>query len=340
MNRAEDERIEEIASDWFVRRRDGLSPEVEARYQAWLAVDPRHAAAIARLSATWEFVSSPALAGYSPEAARQPDRGAAWRRRTGVLTLSGLFAAAAAWFFVFSPLPPAPSTPTPAVALAARPRLERLPDGSLAELDATGEIAVEFSSNARAIRLLRGRGHFTVMKDPARPFIVSAGGVNVRAVGTIFAVCFTADEVGVVVTEGRVAVAEPASVSPAAAPVSSSAAAAEPLLLSAGQGAIIALPTADEPAAPIQPMPSAQVAGALAWRDKRVEFTRVPLSAVADFFNRQNQTQLTLTDPALASLPISGIFWSDDPEAFARLLESGMAIRAQRSGDTLVLRRR
>ena len=87
--------IKEAAADWFVRRRDGLSPEAETAYQAWARADPRHEAAMAELRATWEAVSFPAGAGRGQEAAGVLDQWAAARRRSYVLATAGLAVAAA-----------------------------------------------------------------------------------------------------------------------------------------------------------------------------------------------------------------------------------------------------
>lgn len=332
MNRSEPdtEQIEQTAADWFVRRRDGLVPEAETRFQAWLAADPRHGAAFAELGAAWEAVSAPIQARRG-----RVSSSAAPRRRPYAFAVAGLAAAVAVCFFIFAFKPvPAPLTPPGTVAL--RPNIDRLPDGSLAELDAEGEIVVEFTSTLRSIRLLKGRGLFSVVSDPFRPFVVTAGNVSVRAVGTVFAVSLASHEIGVVVTEGRVALAESAPADPATVAPH----VAEPLLLDAGQGTVVAVPPGGPVISSVQPMSASQVAFTLAWRGKRVELTHLPLSAAADLFNQQNTVQLSIADPNLAALPISGIFWSDDPEAFVRLLETGMDVRSHRTGDVIVLERR
>ncbi|MGH7956064.1 MAG: iron-containing alcohol dehydrogenase, partial [Opitutaceae bacterium] len=77
--------------------------------------------------------------------------------------------------------------------------------GSVVELNVDADILVDFSPVRRAVRLVRGEAHFTVATDAARPFVVSAGGVEVRAVGTGFAVHFAPQEIAVLVTEGQVA---------------------------------------------------------------------------------------------------------------------------------------
>ena len=44
-------------------------------------------------------------------------------------------------------------------------------------------------------------------------------------------------------------------------------------------------------------------------------------------------------DPALAQLEVSGYFRADNAEAFLRLIEHSLAVRGERQGDRIVLRR-
>jgi transmembrane sensor len=108
-------------------------------------------------------------------------------------------------------------------------------------------------------------------------------------------------------------------------------------------GAQARVPTAVS-SAPLVPavtlVSPAALASALAWRERRVEFAETPLGETLAWFNRQNALQLSLATPALAQRRISGVYWSDDPEGFVRLLETSLSVRAERVGDTLVLRTR
>lgn len=69
-------------------------------------------------------------------------------------------------------------------------------------------IAAETSE--RRVALQRGEAHFEVHHDPARPFVVQAGGSSIEAVGTAFNV-YLRDEskLEVLVTEGRVLISWP-----------------------------------------------------------------------------------------------------------------------------------
>ena len=319
--------IESLAADWIARHDAGLTQHEHAALRAWLAADPRHAAAFAGLQDVWATLNQPRLAGRGENLLRataaHEARRASHRRRGYALAVAGL-AAAAALVFAFVPLRRA-STAALASTMVLRPDRQVLPDGSSVELAAGTEIAVEFSPARRGVRLVRGEALFEVTKDPTRPFVVSAGSVDVRAVGTAFSVRFAPTEVAVLVTEGRVAVQRNA---PATA-ASPAAALPEPTFVSAGNSFVVPSSFLAAVAPPLPRAVSAsQVATALAWRSRRVEFTATPLAEAVAMMNRQNAVQLSLADTATAELRITGVFWTDDPEGFARLLAASLGLKA------------
>jgi hypothetical protein len=108
------------------------------------------------------------------------------------------------------------------------------------------------------------------------------------------------------------------------------------IVLAAGRQVVIS--TAIHDAAPNRTEQVAQNAidAALAWRSKHVEFSGTPLSEAIALFNRQNKIQLTLGNPAHGRLRVSGMFWLDDPEGFARLLEASFSIKAQRASALVI----
>src|SRR5437660_1453063 len=78
------------------------------------------------------------------------------------------------------------STP-PSSAVVLRPEKQILADGSVVELKSGAEIAVDFTGAYRRVALKRGEAHFQVAHQ-SRPFVVTAGPIEFRAVGTAFAV--------------------------------------------------------------------------------------------------------------------------------------------------------
>jgi transmembrane sensor len=320
--------IEDTAVDWFVRRDAGLDAGEAVELQGWLDANPAHAAAFAEAGSAFGRLQRPRELGHGGAlmrrmTAREAQR-RAWRRRR--YAVAGLAAAAAIAFFA-PPVFRAPrANPSPTVAV--RPDQQVLADGSIVQLNADAEIQVAFSPERRDVRLLRGEARFSVAKDAARPFIVATGGVEVRAVGTVFVVRNAPQVVDILVTEGRVAVARlPAPGSAAGKPLASA-----PVFVDAGNRMTIPVEPASSAAIPVARVSPAEIERALAWRDKRIEFSGTSLAEAVGLFNRQNRAQISLGTPSLAGLRISGIFWADNPAHFARLLEMTLPVKAEIGG--------
>jgi transmembrane sensor len=350
MNRS----LDQVAAEWLARRFAGLTPEEEGEFQRWRATDPRHAAAYAELEITWQALDRIRVSAPAPGGAPDPDALAPHRirpsRQRFVLPLAAAAAlaiAAAGWAWLGpkqsgnSERRTQPHAEVIATAIGEVRKLD-LPDGSVVRVNTDTLVEVMFSAAERRVRLARGEAHFTVAKNPLRPFWVEAGGVAVRAVGTAFNVRLHAEAVEVLVTEGRVRVANAARNDDliAPAPAAPAAAALAPPVLAAGERVLV--PVAASAAARPVPVavvavPPAEIDRMLAWRDRRIEVVAAPLAEIVAEFNRHNRAKLEIADPALAARRFGGSFRADDPENFVRLLETRFGLRAERRGDTMVL---
>lgn len=322
--RAASTRIEAAAADWLARRETGLSPEEQAAFSRWLLEDGRHAAAVADLESAWRRLQRPRRAGQATALARAVEARVRRQVRTSrrlTLALGAALATAAAVILAFRPSSPGGAIDGGTSALVLRPERRSLPDGSVVELDAGAGIEVAYSAERRSVRLIQGEAHFAVAQDRRRPFVVSAGLVAVRAVGTEFAVQLHPGSVGVLVTEGRVAVEHGPAPDAVAAPVVT--------YLEAGDRLTVPTSTSTPPA--LVRYTTAERQAALAWRGLRVEFSDTPLGEAIALFNRHNQVQLSLAHEDLARIRISGSFPADDPEGFSRLIEASAGLRADRA---------
>lgn len=330
--------IAEAAAAWLARRDRGLSPAEQDDYLQWLAANPRHteavtqhAAALERMMQLYEW--QPAHDTEPNPDLFKPSRSATALRwaRAHRFWPAGLAAAAAVavGFILWSPRPaPVPVAAAPKSYLHVNDRLA-LPDGSRIELKDGAEVVVLYSETERRVKLTGGEAHFTVWKDKARPFIVDAAGVEVRAVGTAFNVRLGAQSVEVLVTEGRVTVddAQGGANSPTA-----------PLFVSVSERAVLSLGTASAPV--VAPVTAEDISRELAWQAPRLQFYETPLADAVAEFNRLNRHQLIIADPALNSLRIGGTFRPDNVEGFVRLLATTLEVRADPAGaDRTILRR-
>lgn len=210
-----------------------------------------------------------------------------------------------------------------------QPARQVLPDGSVVELRPDAEIAVEFGPASRRVVLLRGEAHFSVQKDAARPFVVAAAGVEVRAVGTEFSVDLAPSAVAVVVNEGHVAVEQ------ASQPDASLEAKKLLATLTAGDRTVV---EREQPASsPVSGLSADELEAHLAWRVPRLEFSGVPLGELVVLFNRHNHEQLVLRDPQLAHVRLSGVLRADRVEALLAMLAAEFGVRAERRDGAIEL---
>lgn len=285
--------------------------------------------------------------GASGEVVRALERRLA-RRRQRRLAAGAALAVALAALAWWQPdrLRTAPATvgAAPATLVVNAPIRRTLEDGTIAESRPGAEFEVAFTPAVRRVVLRTGAVHFAVAKNPARPFVVAAGGVEVRAVGTAFAVHVDPHAVNVVVTEGTVALERPpaaAASTPAAGPPPT------PLLLDAGASATVGASPPALAAVPSTPAPPeitrltpTEIAARLAWRVPTIEFSGTALAAVVPVINRHANAQLVIADPALGDIRLSGVLRADNLETLLRLLEDEHGVRAARGPDnTITLRR-
>lgn len=317
------------AACWVERRRKGLDAEGERDLAAWRAASPKHEAAFARFADFAGAFARARASGATRTLVTAIEVRA--RRRRQRRNIAVTCAAVAALFvgLLFVPKRPPAAAAAPVAAQAFEP-LRRLPDGSIVELNRDTEINVKFDSAARRIELLRGEALFRVEKDPRRPFIVRAAGVEVHAVGTAFNVRLGGTSIEVLVTEGKVDVTETAGGRSLLPPRP----AGDKPVLSAGQSATIQPASATQPAAlHVTDVVPAEIHERLAWRIPRLEFDGVALAAAAEQINRHNRVQIRLADEAIKPLRISGTFLADDPQTFARLAAMTFGLRAEPRGD-------
>jgi transmembrane sensor len=253
-----------------------------------------------------------------------------YRRFAATGALVATLALGFLWTQKFSPPPVAETALAATDVVVRQPERRTLPDGSVVELRDGAQLEIDFSPEFRRVALLRGEAHFAVTKNPARPFIVRADGVEVRAVGTAFAVQVGQSAVEVVVTEGKVAVEKPAPATAAESPETPRLLAS----LTAGHQAVVETRAA---ATEVRELADAEVADRLSWRVPRLEFSGTPLAEVVALFNRHNRTQFVLADAPLGRLRVSGNLRADRVEALVAMVETDFGVRAERLDGRIVL---
>lgn len=324
--------VRQTAWEWVVRHDRGLTGAEERAFARWQEADPRHAAEFAQATASWRKLGGireiPRLQAAAEGALRRARARRQWRWLQ--LTAGGALAAAAALALAYLGPWTAQRTAEPAPnyrVLASTAHEVRLADGSTVLLNGDSRIETDFTPTARRVWLRQGEAWFTVAKNPARPFFVTAGPVTVRAVGTAFNVRIDPAAINVLVTEGRVRLDDSVRGDSRLPPAPEG----DESLLRAGEQAEVALVSGPEPAVVVAVAPH-EVEQVLAWQSTRLVFRDTPLDEVISAFNRYNPRKLVLGTPELRVRKITGMFRADNADAFIRLLEAGADVKTEARG--------
>ena len=328
--------IETAAAEWLCEREEGFVPGRAQAFAAWRAADPRHEVAVAETERAMELLGEmPAV--RAPLEARiaevtQPVAPVVrWGGFRPPVWAAGLAAAlvlaAGVWWLAAG----RSNGPQRYVTAAARQQQIALKDGSVVNLNVSSEVSVRLTGNERRVTLASGEAHFAVAHDTARPFIVTAAGVSVRAVGTAFSVRVGDAGVEVLVTEGKVEVAREAAVI--------SVPAAAPAHLVAGERTTVPR-SAPVTTATVEQMSPEVLSAAVRWHSQMMTFSNLPLWDAVVLFNRRNDTQIVLLDEKLGAQKIGGTFAADQVEAFVRLLEKDGDVVVERRGAREIALRR
>lgn len=330
--------ISEAAAEWFVRSRDEtFSAEEQEKFARWLTSSPIHVEeylAVARIwgdlpevgldvpidssSAASNIIELAESGRFGPSTAK-PGKQRPWMNVTRLWGAAAAIVAAIGlgtilvWY--------ASSTSVHHQTGLGEQRSIALEDGSIVEMNTQSEIEVQMRGNIRKIALLRGEAFFEVREDSKRPFVVAAGDAFVRVLGTKFNVYRQASETTITVIEGEVFVASGGGLPDGLSESGSNANLPLPesknaVSLSKGEQAIVKV---DDEIIETISLPSLD--RFVAWTDRRLVFENTSLKEILAEFGRYNDINYHISTQQLASLRLTGVFYSYDMDSFVSYLE-------------------
>lgn len=314
--------IHDSAAAWVARLdRSGDDPATRAELDAWLDGDERRQGAFFRAQAAWTMLDrASVLRGRQDEPPQDIDR-SAWLSRRRLLWGGGMAAASVAAVLVAG-VGFWPQSPERIETAIGEIRRVPLSDGSFAAVNTQTRLAVSIEPEIRRVALAEGEAWFQVAKDRTRPFIVEAGEVRVRAIGTAFSVRRIENGADVQVTEGVVE-------------VWSVGGEANIRRVSAGARTFVSDATGPAPVVAA----SIEIDRALSWRNGQLIFEGDTVAEAAAEFNRYNRVKVEVADPALAQEKMIGRFRTNEPDAFARAAAGILGAHAEIGPDRIVLSR-
>ena len=198
------------------------------------------------------------------------------------------------YYMVFR-TPPVSETQQIVSSIKESPREIILPDGSRVTLNSNSVLSYpkQFTGNRREVKI-EGEAYFDVVHIPAKPFILTAGGVQVKVLGTSFNVSAYPESktVEVVVESGKVQVL--AQTVPETGE--------KEVLLDPGEKAtlfkkekLLTKKQNDDP-------------NFIAWKTHSLTFVKSPLSYVFQTLEKTYQVDIEVSDPEIEKLVISARF--------------------------------
>jgi ferric-dicitrate binding protein FerR (iron transport regulator) len=295
------------------------SPEECQQVEAWLRQAPED----------WldNFMESRELTG---EAMPAPDREAFTARVMGrvkprrnrwmqvAAVMAGLLAAG--WYLVKPGKVKPPEMVDISIPANKTGRIT-LPDGSQVVMNAgsTLRYAKDFEGDTRAVTLA-GEAFFDVSTNAEKPFIIQAGGLRTRVLGTSLNVFAYpgARQLTVTVLTGKVSVTDTLS--------------SRAVTLLPKQRAVFTPATASLAAEAV-----AHPEHVLAWQQGRIIFDETPLSEVAEKLSLRYNVQILLANRQLANCRFNGEFEKESLDVILKMITSLTNARVKREGDTVYL---
>jgi len=191
---------------------------------------------------------------------------------------------------------------------------QRLADNSILHLNTNSAVSIRYSEGERLVTLRSGQASFEVAHEAARAFRVHAGSADITDLGTRFDVRLDGGSTVITVVEGRV------TVGPS---ISRQSLSRRPIELNADQQVRVA--DGAWPATPV----AVDAERATAWLHRQIVFQNEPLEQVAAEYNRYTARPIEIATPALKTLRISGVFATDDTDAFIAFLRSLKGVRVE-----------
>jgi transmembrane sensor len=338
---SESDRLE-TASDWLLRIQAGsLDSEELAQWLQWYDADPANRSAFENMQATFESIHALPRSERSAWASRldpveQPKRlwvsvlSALFSRpvwATALTAAIALIAGFAVWQFGERK-----SVETAAFKTErAAHRDISLPDGSRVRLGAKSRLFVNFTSQTRYLVLEGGEAFFEVAKDKERPFLVQAGEVTIRAVGTEFNVRRVMDKTIVAVTEGVVEVRQSLRPDDRRPRQAASRSASKAIRVAAGEQVSI------DPAAAVVSIKHIDSEAVIGWQQGRLEFVDEPLGLVVGTINRYSHREIVITDESISELRFSGTVSREHIDEWLSALPEIFPVDVRRVGNETVL---
>lgn len=320
------------AADWLIRLHDAPDDEtLAAAWLQWCEEDPRNIEEFRSAQSVWH-AAIPAPTAVRAQIGRPTGRLSrmrAWQQRWAPARVAIAVAAALiltigiGWTILDQRIDSSAQSYATAVGGTGS---TVLPDGSRVDLGADSRITILYTADRRRVSVDFGEAYFSVAKNPRRPFLVTAGDMQVTAVGTAFNVRRHPGRVVVAVGEGRVELDNKERRGESRQPHE-----VPSMPLRAGQQAVYSGTSRSIEVASIH------LADVASWRRGVLKYVHEPLGNVVLDLNRYHSKPIVISDTRLSQMPFTGAVFSTRIDDALRALEGAFPVQVQEHADRIEL---
>lgn len=318
--------IMDVACDWIAKIDRGLTEQETKLYQTWLFKDPAHMNAMMEVAEFWDCMDElKRLSQVVPENLVTKEKSNKWP----MAIAASLLIFCSTFFFQLGEgsAPQYVEIQKSYSTQVGEKNTIHLPDSSVLVLNTDSLVDITYTENARVIELIQGELHIDVAHNKDRPLSVVAGDKVIQAVGTAFNVEYNKKAVELIVTDGKVLVAN----------VEEDLKAEEIKKLSELSLAVIKGQKVDLEKGKAKSMPVIEVvqetdiSNTLSWQKGRLVFRGDSLEEAMAEIARYTEMEFELeNNQALKDIQIAGMFKTGDIEGLLAVLESTFNVRHEK----------
>jgi transmembrane sensor len=339
------ENIEEIrlndASDWIAKLDRGLTNAEKTHLSNWLSIDVLNVEVLFEVAKMWDKMDDLSrLSDIFP----QTDIKQKQTRKTFVAIAASLVVALTLILYQSSSnLFPFVQTPSSIVAMQASYQTNvgesntvNLPDNSKIVLNTNSFVQVKYTQNSRIIELLRGEIHIDVAHDTLRPLSVIAGGKIIQAVGTAFNVEVRNDLIELIVTDGKVLVAQKENT--LKNDIEQMAKRLPQNSMAISKGEKVDLDTSGKTQEKVTKLDPIEIAANLSWRQGNLIFRGESLAEAMVEISRYTDIKFELADDLeLQKVQVAGMFKTGDVTGLLDVLTRNFNISYHKVGSQKII---
>lgn len=335
----EEQRLD-AASDWIAKLDRDLTSDEKQSLQKWLAVSSENTVVLLEVAQVWDKMDDLSrLSDLFPQANVKQKKSTAWLSAIAasvVIAITiGLFQTSIVQY-----------GQSPIIAMQASYQTNvgesntiNLPDNSKIVLNTNTFVQIRYTPTARIIELQRGEIHIDVAHDKSRPLSVIAGGEVIQAVGTAFNVEVRNDLVELIVTDGKVLVANNKNTS-ANKDIEEMAKKLPQNSMAISKGEKVNLHSSEQYQEEIVKVDSVEMAASLSWQKGNLIFRGESLAEAMAEISRYTDIKFELADDKkLQQVQVAGMFKTGDVTGLLDVLSRNFNISYERvSNDKIILK--